>query len=301
MPEACLLHIAGNYTIIGIIAEMNQLVVARIIAYSIAANKISKILFMAPPPFCMILTLTLLLYQTGGANFKGVKIMAEKKSIVKTIRMAPSVHDYINFQIGSNFSDKFEHLVLETRDGEISRREMLAFYDNRLKAKEAQLHEVNVRLQTLDKIVQSLQWISRNVDGLVETTKRFVLQDTEPPPAAAAKVSYSPLFPAFFQSRSGAFTAALAFTPSTAVFSEVPVSGGLSRGTWNTAGSVATEDMPRKPLDSLKVPTLSPAGEHGTCFPAALTASESPLRGLGGSRGQGAVSLVGYWGNAPRS
>lgn len=114
--------------------------------------------------------------------------MAEKKSIVKTIRMAPSVHDYINSQTGSNFSDKFEHLVLEMRDGEVSRREILALYDKRLKAKEKQLHEVTVRLQTLDKVIQSLQWISRNVDGIVETTKRFVLQDTEPPPAAAAKM-----------------------------------------------------------------------------------------------------------------
>lgn len=114
--------------------------------------------------------------------------MAEKKSIVKTIRMAPSVHDYINSQTGSNFSDKFEQLVLEMRDGEVSRREILALYDSRLKAKEKQLHEVTVRLQRLDKIIQSLQWVSCDVDGLVETTKRFVLQDTEPPPEAAAKM-----------------------------------------------------------------------------------------------------------------
>lgn len=114
--------------------------------------------------------------------------MAEKKSIVKTIRMAPSVHDYINSQTGSNFSDKFEQLVLEMRDGEVSRREMLAVYDDRLKAKEEQLHEVHMRLQTLDKIISSLQWISHSVDGLVNTTKRFVLQDTEPPPAGVAKM-----------------------------------------------------------------------------------------------------------------
>lgn len=74
----------------------------------------------------------------------------------------------------------------------------------------------------------------------------------------------------------------------------------LSREPWNTAGSLRPRICRESPLTA-PYPISYPRKGNGDPLPFCLTASEAPSGGLGVIRGQGAVSLVGCWGKAPRS
>ena len=109
------------------------------------------------------------------------------KSVLKSIRLSEDVYGYIMQQPGDNFSDKFEGLIREVREGESSRKKVLQHYDKKIEEATHRLYAVSGRLAELERIALRVTSVSDAVDKLVVAVD-MVLEGGVLPPAPGGKL-----------------------------------------------------------------------------------------------------------------
>lgn len=90
--------------------------------------------------------------------------MTEKKEYQRSVRMTPTVYNYVDKQEGNGFNEKFEKLVimLMKQEQEIKRR---------IKEREKTLDRLNKEIALKDSINQDLDNIKWNIDTLLSKAK----------------------------------------------------------------------------------------------------------------------------------
>lgn len=80
--------------------------------------------------------------------------MDDKKRNAKSIRMTDTVYHYINSHKGDGFNNKFHNIILEARNSERERREKLAFLDDKITKKEAELKELQEEIKAYQDFIR---------------------------------------------------------------------------------------------------------------------------------------------------
>ena len=76
--------------------------------------------------------------------------MSDKKSINKSIRISPKVHNYIESHPGNGFNEKFENIILESMEFETARLKRIAELDDLIQDKAAQYELLKSKIKSLN-------------------------------------------------------------------------------------------------------------------------------------------------------
>ena len=79
--------------------------------------------------------------------------MKEKKSINKSIRLSPTVYDYICSYPGNGFNEQFENIILEAKEFELERKKRIKYYDDLINQKKNDYYSLIDRIEKLDKFL----------------------------------------------------------------------------------------------------------------------------------------------------
>lgn len=77
----------------------------------------------------------------------------EKKSISKSIRLTPTVYNYICSYPGNGFNEQFENIILEAKEFEDDRKRKIAMYDDLIEGKRQEYYNLRDKIDKLDKFL----------------------------------------------------------------------------------------------------------------------------------------------------
>lgn len=77
----------------------------------------------------------------------------EKKSISKSIRLTPTVYNYICSYPGNGFNEQFENIILEAKEFEEDRKKKIAWYDECIERKIQEYYKLRDEIEKLNNFL----------------------------------------------------------------------------------------------------------------------------------------------------